>query len=334
MKKIFLVIPLVIILFAAVFGVAYFWWNKNAGPVSSSESNKRFVIVRGASAVQIANNLQKEGLIKSPLAFKIYVQTRNKASKIQAGEYILSPHLSMVQIVDELLEGPDELWVTIPEGLRREEIPDKFISSLKLAEARAEQFREEFLVESEGKEGYLFPDTYLFPRDVTGKQVITTMQQTFNKVISPLQNDIKESSYSLEQLVTLASIIERETKTQEERPIVAGIYFNRLEIGMPLQADATAQYAHANINCKAQGTKCDWWPTLLRDDLEINSPFNTYKISGIPPSPIANPGATSLEAVVQPQETDYLYYIHDDEGQIYYAETLDEHNQNVRTYLQ
>ena len=141
-----------------------------------------------------------------------------------------------------------------------------------------------------------------------------------------MKNDLVKTGLNLNEAVTLASIIERETLTSEERPIVAGIYFNRLNNDWPLQADATVQYAI--------GTNRNWWPkNLTRADIEINSPYNTYKSQGLPIAPIASPGIVSLSAVVYPEDTDYMYYIHDSEGKIHYAETLSEHNANVAKYL-
>ena len=203
-------------------------------------------------------------------------------------------------------------------------------------------FRQEFLAESQDFEGFLFPDTYLFPREVTASQVVRKLRNTFDTKIKSLQEDIEKSAYTENELVTLASIIERETKKGDERPIVAGILFNRLEVGMVLQADATVQYAVANSKLKikqslvlqAQNSKLDkWWEPLTKDDLVINSPYNTYKFSGLPLTPIANPGLSSIQAAVNPVESDYWYYIHDTNGNIHYARSLEEHNQNIKDFL-
>jgi UPF0755 protein len=151
--------------------------------------------------------------------------------------------------------------------------------------------------------------------------------------VKAFEGEISGSDLTLAGIVTLASIIERETKKDEERGVVAGILLNRLEIGMGLQADATVQYAIATINCQGVTTDCDWWPQLSKENLTVNSPFNTYRFRGLPPAPIANPGMSSLKAAINPQATDYLYYLHDPEGIIHYAVTLAEHNENVRKYL-
>ena len=133
--------------------------------------------------------------------------------------------------------------------------------------------------------------------------------------------------------MTLASIIERETKGADERPVVAGILLKRLNAGWPLQVDASVQYAVSSSNCRGRILDCEWWPILTRSDLDIDSRYNTYKYAILPPGPIANPGLTSLQAAVYPQSSDYWYYIHDDKGIIHYAKTHEEHNENVARYL-
>jgi len=324
----------------AIFTAAYFWWNKNSKSVSAEEGPKDFLVVRGKSASQIGEALYRQGLIKSPLAFKIYVQVSGKAAGILAGQFRISSSFSLVKVVDTLTKPPAELWITVPEGLRREEIVERFIKGLEVKETEATTFREEFFSESEGFEGFLFPDTYLFPRTASPSAIVKKMHSTFDAKVKEFEEDISSSGLSQKEVVTLASIIERETKTDEERPVVSGILLNRLNIDMGLQADATVQYAVASENCKANKIadsaiqNCpNWWPVLTRDDLSINSPFNTYKFRGLPPAPIANPGLSSLKAAINPETNEYLYYLHDSEGKIHYAKTLAEHNENVRKYL-
>ena len=312
------------------------WWNFNAKPVSADETSVSFVVTKGKSASQVGQLLYEKGLIRSPLAFKIYVQVTNKADKIQAGEFELNKKMGISEIVETFSEGPLELWVTIPEGLRREEVADKITSSLEMSADTSVVFRQEFLNLTPSLEGFLFPNTYLFPRDVKADVVVNNMKSLFDSQTSGfnglLDNGKTKEGLTLDEILVLASIIERETKTDEERPIVAGIYLNRLEVGMALQADASVQYAIANINCRNK-TSCNWWPILTKTDLEIDSPYNSYKYAGLPPTPIANPGISSIKAIFEPERTDYFYYIHDTNGKIHYARNLDEHNDNVREYL-
>ncbi|OGM15893.1 hypothetical protein A2985_00840 [Candidatus Woesebacteria bacterium RIFCSPLOWO2_01_FULL_43_11] len=331
MKK--LLIPLVLlILILGLCILGFLWWNKNSQKVSDDTRQVDFLVVKGRSASQIGESLYQENLIKDPLAFKIYVQVSGKTAKFQSGQFRISPSYSLLEVVDTLMRPPAELWVTIPEGLRREEVIERFIKALEIKEAEAEAFREEFLSESESLEGFLFPDTYLFPRTVSAKTVVSRMRSTFDLKMKVLEKDLEASEFTLDEIVILASIVERETRTDEERPVVAGILMNRLDIDMGLQADATVQYAVASGSCRA-GEECNWWPILTKDDLSINSPYNTYRFRGLPPDPIANPGLSSIKAALIPEETDYLYYLHDSDGSIHYAETLAEHNENVRRYI-
>jgi UPF0755 protein len=322
MKKL-LFLPLLALVSIAV---GIYWFYLNSKPVSSDKSFQDFLISKGTGASQVANNLSKAKLIKSPLAFKIYVQVTGKAGSIQAGEYRLSPSYNLFQLLSQLGKGPSEIWVTVPEGLRREEIAMRFATALE----KDQDFIDEFMEASNGLEGHLFPDTYLFPKTVSATTVVNRMKSIFDAKISGLENN---TSYSQAELVALASLIERETKTDAERPVVAGILMNRLDIGMPLQVDASVQYAVANTKYKSPNSSIKWWEPVLRNDLQINSPYNTYRFAGIPPGPIASPGLSSLEAAFNPEESDYLYYIHDSKGGIHYAKTLEQHNKNVQDYL-
>lgn len=330
MKQTLIVAAALIISFASALG----WFYVNSKPKSPQESKAQdFLVVKGSSASAIGNKLEKEGLIKSSLAFKIYVQVAGKQKSILAGEYRLSPNNSLFKVVAQLEKGPVEVWVTIPEGLRREEIAERFINSLGKKPEEAAFFRQEFISGTKSKEGFLFPETYLFSKDASASAVYAKLTSTFDKKVdSKMKEDIKNLDYNLNQLITLASIIERETKTSEERSVVAGILLKRLANRWPLQVDASLQYAVASTKCK-QSTECKWWETLTKDDLEIASAFNTYKYSGLPPTPIANAGLSSIKAAIYPEESPYWFYLHDAEGKIHYAKTIEEHNENIRIYL-
>ncbi len=314
MKKLFF-LPFFLVLALAA---SILWFYFNSQPVSSTKTFTNFVISKGSSAAQVGNKLKSSGLIRSALAFKIYIQFIGQSGNVQAGQFKLSPSFSLFQNVSALFNGPVELRVTIPEGLRREEVAAKYATAL----GEDSDFINEFLEISKGKEGYLFPDTYLFPVDASASAIVKKMTDNFNDRTEGL---LAKNNLTFGQTVTLASIIERETKTAIERPIVAGILLNRLESGMPLQVDAAVQYA--------VGDSKNWWPILSKTDLDINSPYNTYKFAGLPPAPIASPGLSSLKAAFEPSATDFWYYIHDSEGQIHYARTLTEHNANIAKYL-
>lgn len=321
----------------------FFWWKNITSPVNPKDSTGYDVLItKGQGVAQIATKLRKQGLIKDELAFRLYTKFTNTDKFIKAGEYKLSPNLSLDKLVSTLLKGPSLLWVTVPEGLRREEIPAKYIKALEIKQDMQQKFAGEFLDATEHLEGMLFPETYLFPKDVTASKVVSTMTNTLNqKVTDQMKADAAKKGMDLNEVLSLASIVERETRTNEERPVVAGILLKRMEIGMPLQTDATLQYIVAGNKCSriAPKTACatnpefQWWEVPLGGDRTLRSPFNTYTNQGLPPRPIANPGLTSIKAVIYPEESDYLYYIHNKDGKIRYGKTLDEHNSNVQKYL-
>jgi UPF0755 protein len=326
------ILTLTIILTFITVGVgALIWWQISLRAPSNDTAPRSVVINKGSTAEKIGESLQKAGVIKSKLAFKIYIQLNGLSTSLPTGEFRIPANLSIEGVIQKLLQGPEEVWVTIPEGLRREEIAERFVEGFSLSGTAAQNFKTEFLSQTQSLEGYLFPDTYLFPKEASSSAVVSRMETTFNKRFG---NTFSGSNgLTLAETVTLASILERETKTKQERPIVAGILMNRLNADWPIQADATVQYAIASVNCRTN-SDCTWWPRpLSHEDLGISSRYNTYKYPGLPPGPIANPGLSSLEAVANYEKTSYWFYIHDSDGIIHYAETLEEHNQNVNDYL-
>jgi len=311
MKKLLFILCFILVGFVGLTS----WIYLNTKPVSGDTSVKNFLILKGAAASIVGDNLKEAGLIRNSLIFKLYLYAGNKQKSLVAGEYSLSSNLTLFQIVAQLIKGPKEIWVTIPEGLRKEEIVEKYIKAFGLGDVAAENFRSEFSLAAKDKEGYLFPDTYLFPKDITAKLVVNKMLTTFDKKIN---------SITYNQLI-MASLIERETRTDAERLIVAGILYKRIELDMPLQVDATVQYAIAK--------KDNYWPEIFLEDRKIKSAFNTYYVTGLPPAPIANPGLSAIKAAISSEKSGYLYYLHDSQGVIHYAVTLEEHNQNIKNYL-
>lgn len=335
MKKLILLPPFIII--TIVFVGALLWWKNASEPRDTRDSSTHeFLITRGEPLQKIARRLEKEGLIKSDFAFRFYVQVKGYQTDIKAGDYRLSPNLSLQRMVMTLLKGPAELWVTYPEGLRREEIALKTIKALEIKEQEQETFYREFLQATSGEEGYLFPDTYLFPRDVKAEKVAKKLRTTLNeKITDEMEKELEKNERTLQEALVLASIVERETNTNEERPVVAGILLRRLEIGMPLQVDATLQYITGSARCakKVVLADCDWWKPPFIEDKKLNSPYNTYLNQGLPPFPIASPGFSAIKAAIYPTNSDYLFYLHGKDGKIRYGETIDQHNENIRKYL-
>lgn len=313
----------------------FFWWYTATQPPQKDRSLHPFIIARGMSATEIGEKLEKERFIHSSLTFRIYVQLRDEADKIQAGDYRLAKNLTLPALVHELVRGPIALWITLPEGLRKEEVAIKVVDGLGLTGAPKEKFLREFLELSQNSEGYLFPDTYLFFKNASPSAVVTRMARTFDsRVDESITNQAQKQNLTLKELIILASIVERETKTEEERPVVAGILLKRLRAGWPLQADATLQYAVANEQCTINNLQCNWWGPVKKEDRKIRSPYNTYKRTGLPPTPIANPGLSSIKAVAAPLDSPYWFYLHDKEGNVHYAKTSEEHEENIRKYLQ
>lgn len=333
MKKVLIALLVLVLLLLATLAGGFFWYQNQLTAPSSSAESVTVLVKRGTAASGIAELLKKSGVIKSELAFRVYLRVNSLESSLPPGEFLLPKNLSVDQLVSLMQKGPEEFWVTIPEGLRREQLPDRFIRSLGLTGEKADKFRSDFMAASEGREGYLYPDTYLIPATFDGARSVQLMLSTFDKKFSSLfQNENQKK-----RAVIIASIIERETRNNEEKAIVAGVFENRIREGMPIQADATVQYALANLSCVKGGVvnfSCaDWWPTVYLDDYKLVHPYSTYTNQGLPPSPIASPGEASIKAALNPESTEYYYYIHDTAGRVYFAQTLSEHNLNIERYL-
>lgn len=328
-KKLFF--PVLALITALIFFTAvFFWWRWVTQPVSNLKPAppKIFVIRKGESLASVANRLKEEGLIKSSLAFRLLVLAKGLAGNVQAGDFRLRPSLTTEEIAYFLTHGTLDVWLTFPEGWRREEFGRRLATNL-------EDFDyQEFLNLTENLEGYLFPDTYLIPKDASPSAVIKIFSRNFEKKFSSeLEKQAKEKGLTKKQVLILASIVERETKHEKDRPIVAGILLRRWRKDWPLQADATIQYALGTARCSRQSEDCKWWNPVKKADLQVNSPYNTYKYKGLPPAPICNPGLAVIKAVIYPKESDYWFYLSDPFGIVHYAKTAEEHNENIAKYL-
>ena len=301
--------PLVLIGLGVFMGL-FFWWKWVSGPVGGEGKPVVIVVAKGEAMDDIGRELKQQGVIRSVAAFKLMVMKLGVSRKIQAGDFRTSSKMSLDEIVKNLTRGSLDVWVTLPEGWRREQMAER------LAENLPESFSaEEFIKLSESEEGYLFPDTYLVPREASAGAAINLLTETFQRKVGGVDR----------QTVILASIVEREAYGQEDRQMVADVLTKRLKVGMGLNADATLQYA--------LGTAGEWWPIPEASDRLIKSAYNTYKYAGLPPAPIANPGLESIQAVKQAKETVYVYYLHDPEGKIHPAKTFEEHQANISRYL-
>lgn len=319
MKKL---ITLLIIL--AVLGIgSYVFFTEGTLPVNKTDNTpKIFVIEPGESLDSIINNLYEEDLIRNRIVFSLIVKQKGIETKIQAGDFRLFPSMNAYEIADELTHGTIDVWVTIPEGLRKEEIAEIISEKFNIPET-------EF--NSLAQEGYLYPDTYLVPKNPTAQQVVDLLTNTFEeKFTEEMEQQMLEKGMTRNEVVTLASLLERESVGDADRQQIANILYRRLEEGMPLQVDATVQYVLGY-----QTSEKRWWKKALTfDDLKIESVYNTYVNAGLPPGPIASPGIEAILAVLNANsDTPYLFYIHDLEGNTYYAEDYEKHQRNIDRYL-
>lgn len=325
-------------------------------PVSVDDSPVRFVVEPGTPARAIGEQLFEAGLIGDDLLFEAYVRINGYASQLEAGTFILNPSMTLVEIVEILQHAEaSSVTITIPEGWRLEQIADYLAEAEIFADpAAAEAYRTQVLTgdltgldvtryaflqdrpAGTSLEGYLFPDTYEIPAEgAIPLDVLTRQLDNFAAQVVPLYEQAVLSGTTdmdLHTVLTVASIVEREAVIPEERPDIAGVYLNRLAIGMRLEADPTVQYAMGY-----QPQTGQWWktPVFLEEYSSVISPYNTYLNEGLPPGPIANPGLSSIRAVLDPGEHDYLYFVAvpDGTGAHVFATTFDEHSVNVQRYL-
>lgn len=320
MKKKYFI--LLVIFFLGLF--FYLFYKQGTLPVNkNSKEEKIFVILPGQPLQKIIDNLAKEELIRSKIVFYLVVKKMGIEKKIQAGDFRLSQKMNAYQIAENLTHGTLDIWVTLIEGTRVEEMAKVLSKNFDIEEI-------EFIKKAE--EGYMFPDTYLIPKNADVDMIIKILKNNFkNKVNQNIINKAKEKGLTEKELIILASLVEKEAKTPKDKQIVASILLKRLKNDWPLQVDATIQYVLGY-----QLKEKTWWKKYLtNDDLKIDSPYNTYKNKGLPPAPICNPGLVSIEAVANADiNTPYWYYISDKYGKnMHYATTLEEHERNIEKYL-
>ncbi len=316
MKRLFIVFLIIII---GTFS-ATFWWKNGLSAVNSTDKeNKIFVVQKGAGLKEVSNNLKSEGLIKDRIVFFLYTRLNKFEEKIQAGSFRLNPSMNAQDIAQNLTHGTLDIWITVPEGKRGAEIAE-------IIKEKIPTYNPSWTISLTGEEGYLFPDTYLIPKDADIQMIISQMRGNFEQKYAAL--DTSKTKLNKNEIVILASLVEREAKFPEDRPLVASVLLNRLNIGMKLDIDATVQYALGYSS-----EERNWWKkNLTFANLKINSLYNTYQKPGLPPTPIANPGIEALKAVINPSSTDFLYYISDKSGHLHFAKTLEGHNANIEKY--
>ncbi len=320
------------ILFLALVSLAgicfdfYTFLNKPAG---STIEQRQVRIPQGSDLATISNILYNKGIITSAFKFKYYVLFMGLEGKLKAGEYHFTTYMSPRDVLERLLQG--ELTykkITIPEGLTLKQVArllsdrglgtyDEIIQLLK-----NKQFIEKLGIEAPTLEGYLFPDTYFYSPRENYKDLIEAMVAQFKKHFDKIwKNKSPDNPLSRYEVLILASMVEKEAMVDEERPIIAGVFLNRLQKGMLLQCDPTVIYGLKNFN-----------GNLTRKDLESKTPYNTYVIKGLPPGPICNPGLSSLKAAANPAKVKYLFFVSMNNGHHFFSQTIREHINAVRKY--
>jgi len=302
-------------------------------PYRGFEGPEQFVdIPAGASTRSIGDALIAKGVIRDELTYRLALWVTGEARKLQAGEYRFDQPMTARDVVGKIARGEVyRIAITFPEGLTIAEMSKIFeahgfgTAASFVTAAHDASLAKPFDAAARDLEGYTFPDTYSVPRKTDAPALVHLMVERFEKVLTPeLRQAATDRGLTIRQLVTLASIVEKETAQSGERPEVASVYVNRLRRGMPLQCDPTVIYALERVG-KYDGN-------IRKGDLQFDSPYNTYRYPGLPPGPIAAPGKASLDAAAHPADADFLYFVSRNDGSHAFARTLDEHNRNVQQY--
>ncbi|WML25493.1 endolytic transglycosylase MltG [Neobacillus sp. OS1-33] len=347
-RKIVLVISiLLLLLIVLISGGGYLYIDSALKPVDAdSKTLKKVDIPIGSSVTGIGETLQSHGIIKSAKVFKYYVKLKNEAG-FMAGEYQLSPSMDVPEIVSRLKTGKvmakASFKLTIPEGKQLEEIAAMMakatkqkqedvlnklnnIEFIKTLMAKYPDILTEEILNSSVKyplEGYLYPATYPFyKQNPSVEEMVTAMLNQTRKVVLAYSEESKKKNLSVHQLLTMASLVEEEATEKADRKTIASVFYNRMKKGMMLQTDPTVLYAQGKHKER-----------VLYEDLEVDSPYNTYKNTGLPPGPIANAGKASIEASLEPEKTDYYYFLATSDGDVIFTKTLEEHNKEKAKHI-
>jgi UPF0755 protein len=334
---------LLFLIFCLLLGGYFFIHYQITTPVSQQFQEQTFIVQKGESLRQISQHLEKEGLINQDYWFKFYVLMKGWAAHLQAGEYLLSPSMDISQIAQKIVKGEaisQDIQVTIPEGFTLKQI-DARLAQVGLIQpgelinfdpTQVSSFSPSTFLEQKGAgqafqvsglEGYLFPDTYRFEKDTSLETVVKKMLDNFDrKLDKDLKNEIERQGKTIHQIVIMASLLEKEVRKYEDRQIVSGIFWKRLEKNYPLESCATIAYILG----------VDKWRYSI-EETKIDSPYNTYQNIGLPPGPICNPGLSAIKAAIYPQESDANFFLSKPDGETVFSKTLEEHNLNKAKYL-
>jgi len=309
-----------------------FFYSQFSGPQKESQK-ERFVVKLNVSEEEMVADLKEKGFLKSKEIFGLILTFKGWHKKIEPGAYKISKSMNAHGLAKTLISGPYQKWVIIPPGKRKEQVALILLKTLNWQFGMGRSFT------NVAEEGYLYPDTYLIDVDADPQQVWQKLFANFNeKFDKELQNNLLAQNIRNDTAIKIASLIERESGSDFDKPIIAGIIWNRLLKGMKLEIDATVQYAIASETLDEVGLQdlgdFNFWPQLGAGVVRTtNSPYNTYLNKGLPPGPICSPSLESIRAVANPSETDALYYLHSSDKQIHTAKTFEEHQENIENFL-
>lgn len=330
MKKILLISSTLIIISLCGFAVFILDLRQYADQPASLDTKNMVVNIPSGQTFKVTTDiLFKAGIIRSPFKFNMVARLKGYDKQLKAGEYILAASMPPIKILEKLVKGDVKLYkLTIPEGLNIYQIAELvaqegFAEKAAFIESSTDAaFAREHGIPAETFEGYLYPETYYFPKNVSTRTIVSSMVKRFWLVFKPEWKERgKQLGFSIHQVVTLASIIEKETGAPFERPLISSVFHNRLKKKMRLESDPTVIYGLKNFD-----------GNLNRKHLETLTPYNTYKIRALPPGPIANPGSASLEAALYPADTRYIYFVSKKNNTHQFSTNLKDHNQAVRKY--
>ncbi len=294
------------------------------GPVGNSAEIVVITIPQNIEHFDITDALEKEHLIKNRWLFSFFIIGKT----IEPGGYRLTNSMWMWTIAKKVMGKPDLVWITTNGCLRREQIGEMIGKKLGWNQTNLDAWNNVYKnMQPEYIEGVYYPDTYLIPTDETGAQVAQRFINHFNEVFTPYAQKFQDANVRWVTALKIASLIEREAGGVSDMPLIAGIIWNRLDKNMLLQIDATLQYTHG------KNVDGSWWGSIDLSEKKSDSPYNSYFVKGLPPTPICSPGITSIAAVLNPEQTDCLFYLHDRSGRIHCAVTYEEHNINIEKYL-
>ena len=332
MKTAALILLLLVILAAATIAAGYYWFEGKLDQESAAGREELFVVPPGASIQEVARLLEEAGVIESALLFRIHMKFRQGDASVKAGEYRFIPPVTIRRTAERLIEGRVFYHrITVPEGLDWRETAaalsghDFGGEEEYLALVSVPDLVSAFDPKAENLEGYLFPETYSVTRGTTPSEIVRLMVSRFKESwTGEFEKRAGELDMSMREIITLASLIEKETARPEERPLVSAVFHNRLRLGMKLGCDPTVIYAVKRVK--------PWDGIIHRSDLDLDSPYNTYLYPGLPPGPIASPGLESIRAALYPAESEFLYFVSRNDGSHIFSSTYADHSRAVDRY--